>query len=75
MSHATAARWRELIKQLRARREELGLTQYATAHAFDVRPSSLHLWETGANVPNLRVAIAWADALGLDVALVERKDA
>lgn len=48
--------------ELRQRREALGLSVYELAHLFEVQPSNIYRWESGA-VPLRGLAAIGADTL------------
>lgn len=67
----------DLIQQLRARREALGLTQAELAHLIgdDMEQSAISYYESGRNAISSRKLARVADALGCDVVLVPRAGA
>jgi transcriptional regulator with XRE-family HTH domain len=73
VSHETAARWRDLAEQLVRARKERGLKQAEVVAVTGYRQALVSGWESGGYMPNARAFIAWADALGYDVQLVQRE--
>jgi transcriptional regulator with XRE-family HTH domain len=65
----------DLAKQLRARRELLGISQMDLANQLDTTQSAISNYETGRGGPSMRLAHRAADALGCDVRLVPRDGA
>lgn len=52
-----------LVAALRARRQVLGLSQYAVADRIGVHHYLVGWWECGRRTPNMFMAMAWAEAL------------
>jgi transcriptional regulator with XRE-family HTH domain len=66
----------DLVGQLRARREALGLTQAQLADLAGAQgQSTISCYETGKHGPSMRMLLNVADALGCDVRLVPRDGA
>lgn len=64
----------DLVLKLKARRNALGWTQRCLADHVGTTQSAISEVETGACGPSLRTFQRWADALGLDIALIERAE-
>lgn len=60
-----------LVATLIARRRKLGLTQGAVAKRMFVTRAMVGMLESGGRRPHLDTAVAWADALGLQLQLHE----
>lgn len=65
----------EIGQVLRRRREERGHTLLGAAHRVGTRTVRLSEWEMGHRTPNAATFIRYANALGYDVALVDRTTA
>lgn len=64
----------ELVDALIERRRDLRLSQVEVAERIGSSASSVSLWESGKATPGSVSLFAWADALGVDLALVPRGD-
>lgn len=64
-----ADEWNQLRLQLKARRNELGLTQWDVAQAIYRHQSIISEWERGRTIPTVTNLIAWARTLNLAVVL------
>lgn len=60
------------VASLRQRRLDLGLSQREVARLAGFAPSAVHEYENGSHEPTLFSLVAWADALGCDVAVTAR---
>jgi transcriptional regulator with XRE-family HTH domain len=58
-----------IIKQLKARREALQVTQATLAELSGVSPRALKQFESGKGNPTLETLSKLADALGMEVSL------
>lgn len=61
-----------LYQQLRDRRIATGLSQEAVAERIGYALRSFQAWETGQNNPKPGSLVKWAEALGLEIQLVEK---
>lgn len=62
-----------LVSALAAIRQRQNLTQLQVAERAYLAPSLVGNWESGWKVPQLPGLIAYADALGYEVALVPKR--
>lgn len=60
------------VEFLRQRRVDLGLSQREVARQAGLAVSAVHEYENGSHEPTLFSLVAWADALGCDVAVAAR---
>lgn len=60
------------VEFLRQRRLDLSLSQREVARRAGFAPSAVHEYEAGNHEPTLFSLVAWADALGCDVAVAAR---
>jgi transcriptional regulator with XRE-family HTH domain len=58
---------KKALKQLRERREELGMSQAALAEAIDVTTSYIGLLERGERMPSIDVLVDLSAALGIEL--------
>lgn len=63
----------QIGEALRARRQERGHTLLGMAVRVGTRTVRVSEWEMGHRTPNAATFIRYANALGYDVALVERR--
>jgi transcriptional regulator with XRE-family HTH domain len=62
-----------IIAALLTRRITLGLRQIDIATALGVSNKTISFWENGAKKPSFDNLVAWADFLGVDLALSVRQ--
>ena len=61
-----------VITQLAVAREDAGLSLHEVGRRAGRGHTQIRTWELGAAQPGLDGLIDWADALGYDLALIER---
>lgn len=66
--------YKEIIPQFVAAREKLGYTQATVDEILGVARGLVSKWEVGIRKPSGYLFCCWADALGCQITLTERKD-
>lgn len=61
---------RDLIKQLRERMSDLGITQFRLAEELDLTPVAVNNWFTGVSCPSFTNFLAMLKILKLDVVVI-----
>ena len=61
-----------LVRILRTVRIEQGMSQHALDQKLGYKSSMINQWETGRFSPNLTRFEKWAEALGLEIELMEK---
>lgn len=63
-----------IVAELRAARVRAGVSQSALAEKMGYALSVFSKWERGTYAPNLRRLMDWAEALGLEIRIIEREE-
>lgn len=63
----------QIVETLKAKRSELQLRQTDVSQKAGHAQHSVHHWESGKFAPTLYSLVNWAEALGYEVELKERK--